>query len=73
MSTIQAGDRVRWRSTKAKQNGVRTRTGTVLKIYAGTRPYAFVRPDRGDGRLQHLSLARLRLVTERERGEADGV
>ncbi len=57
-STINVGDRVSWRSTRDNSKGSRRRVGTVLRVY-DSGGYAFIKPDKGQGRYQHLTLARL--------------
>lgn len=54
--SIQVGDRVRWRSTRPDRNGKKYRVGTVLKVY---ETFAFVKPDKGQGHYQYLTLGRL--------------
>lgn len=60
MTTIVDGDRVRWRSTRRNAKGSQHRTGTAIRVYSDyKRGYAFVKPDKGQGRYQYLSLSRL--------------
>jgi len=67
-NVIREGDRVSWRSRRVNRQGSTRRTGIVLKIYAfkpGSE-YAYLRPDKGYGRLQHISLRRLNKIDTQE-------
>lgn len=58
---ISIGDRVQWRSRRRNAKGDRQRTGTTLRILAG-QGFAYIRPDKGQGRSQFIELNRLTKV-----------
>jgi len=67
MANIKEDDRVSWRSTRDNAKGSRYRIGTVLKVYGEAKlPYALVKPAKGHGHYQYLSLARLTKIETKE-------
>ena len=61
MNALQVDDRVSWWSTRRNAKGSRHRVGTVLRVDVTAR-YAYIKPDKGNGRYQHIAMGRLQKV-----------
>lgn len=61
MNELAVGDFVQWNSIRRNRNGIRRRTGRVLKMY---ERMALVRPDKGQGNTQLVGLGRLKKIGE---------